>query len=154
MVGNSYTRDKSTPLPAFIHLGPNNWKTKITNSISWHMKIIWDTNFGVHKYSRTGTKPQPFICVLDACMVQEQNWVDATETVEPIKPIYFLVLYKVRCPLTWGTDTGSQTAAEFSSRCLPLAQVLPSPLYAPMDNEAFMRVKQMYKVLRRGSGAY
>lgn len=45
-------------------------------------------------------------------------------------------------------------AAEFSSRFLPLAQVLSSPLYPPMDNEAFMRVKQMYKVLRRESGAY
>lgn len=61
------------------------------NNISWHVKHIWNSDFNIHKYNFTGTKPCSFIYILSmaAFVLQWPSGVVVTQTIWWEKPKIF-----------------------------------------------------------------
>ena len=54
------------------------------NGISWHVKIMWNSSFGVHMESFIGTLPHPFIYAMSAAATTHKS------TVEELRRLYDL----------------------------------------------------------------
>lgn len=125
------------------------------NNISQYMKIIWNAQVSVHKYSFVGTWACWFVYRLSLADValQRQSWIVAVETVRPTKPNVTNIIYCVALQRTFADPSTKVTSKKGKrrSKILLLCRTFKPPRMKLRNDSQFRRSDQ---VMRQISGGW